>query len=156
MVGVIDVAVQAQNPAMPLYPMRAFINSPSSIRIRNVPRKIGDWHITRVYFTAAYPDYSIKTADCVLVGGVWIGTIAGSASSGTSENGYTVFADGVDEHGNAVSGYVLGKGLIEILAADGTITPGETISYVHLLSGEPSTPKDGDLYPMPDDQYMIW
>lgn len=141
---------------MPLWPMRAFVNSPSSVRLRNVPKKIGQWNLTKVYFVATYPDNSIKTADCALVGGVWVGTIEGSTMAGTSENGYSVMADGIDEHGNAVNGYVLGKGLVEILEADGTITPVETISYVHLLSGEPTTPKDGDLYPNDDDQYMIW
>lgn len=156
MVGVIDVSVQAQNPEMPLWPMRAFINSPSSVRLRNVPKKIGKWNLTNVYFVAAYPDGSIKTASCELVGGVWVGTVEGSTLPGTSENGYSVIADGIDEHGNPVVGYVLGKGLIEILDADGSITPGKTVSYVHLLSGEPTTPKDGDMYPNDDDQYMIW
>ena len=48
MIGVIDVAVQAANVNMPLYPLRAFVNSPSSLRIRNVPKRIGDWNITSV------------------------------------------------------------------------------------------------------------
>ena len=77
MIGVIDVEIQAANVSMPLYPVRAFVNSPSSIRLRNVPRKIGQWNITSVQIVAAYPDSSIKTANCVLVGGVWVGTIEG-------------------------------------------------------------------------------
>ena len=156
MIGCVDVAIQAQSPNMPLFPMRAFVNSPSSVRLRNVPKKIGKWNLTNVYFVAAYPDGSIKTASCELVGGVWVGTVEGSTLPGTSENGYSVVADGIDEHGNPVVGYVLGKGLIEILDAEGSIKPGETISYVHLLSAEPSAPKDGDLYPTDDDQYVIW
>ena len=82
MIGIVDVAIQAENPSMPLYPMRAFVGSPTSIRVRNVPKKIGNWQITSVQFTAAYPDNSIKTANCVLVGGVWVGTIAGCSVSG--------------------------------------------------------------------------
>lgn len=156
MIGVIDIEVQAANPSMPLYPMRAFVNSPSSLRIRNVPKKIGTWQITTVHLAAAYPDNAIKTANCVLVGGVWVGTIDGSTVAGTSQNGYTVYADGKDENGNEVTGYVLGKGDITILDADGTITPSETTYYVHMLSAEPSTPKDGDLWPLSSGGYMIF
>lgn len=60
MISVVDVAIQAANPSMPLFPWRAFINSPSSLRIRNVPRRVGKWNIDKVYVTAAYPDNSIK------------------------------------------------------------------------------------------------
>ena len=70
--------------------------------------------------TATYPDKTQKTAQCVLVGGVWVGTIEGSPASGTCTNGYTVIADGIDENGNPVSGYVLGRGDVEILKEDGT------------------------------------
>lgn len=157
MIGIVDVKIQAANPSMPLYPMRAFIGSPSSIRVREVPKKIGDWQITKVYFTAAYPDDSIKTAECVLVGGVYVGTIAGSSVSGTSTNGYTIFADGTDENGNEVHGYVLGKGDIQILEADGTITPSEegTKYYVHLLSAQAALPNDGDMW-QDDGSWYIW
>lgn len=155
MIGIVDCDIQAANPSMPLYPMRAFVNSPSSLRIRNVPKKIGTWNITSVQLVAAYPDNSIKTADCKLIGCVWVGTIAGSTISGTSENGYTVYASGIDENGNEVSNYVLGKGLVEILEADGTITPGQDTAYVHLLDEEPENPKEGDLYPVTDG-YALW
>lgn len=155
MIGIVDCAVQCQNPNMPLHPMRAFVSSPTSIRVRNVPKRIGKWAIESVQFVAAYPDGSIKTANCVLTGGVWVGTIEGTSTSGTSTNGYTIYASGTDENGNAVTGYILGKGDIEILEGDGTITPGEDVAYVHLLDEESSTPKEGDLYPT-DDGYMIW
>ena len=155
MIGIVDVEVQAANPSMPLHPLRAYINSPSSLRIRNVPKKIGTWQITSVQLVAAYPDNSIRTANCVLVGGVWVGTIQGSTATGASENGYTVFASGRDENGNEVNGYVLGKGLVEILETDGTITPGQDTSYVHLLDNEPEEPKEGDMYPVPDG-YVLW
>lgn len=48
MIGIVDVSVQAANPNMPLNPFRAFVNSPSSLRIRNVPKRIGDWNISSV------------------------------------------------------------------------------------------------------------
>lgn len=155
MIGVIDVSINAANPQMPLYPVRAFKNSPSSIRLRNVPRKIGNWKITSVQIVAIYPDNSIRVGNCVLVGGVWVGTIEGCPISGRSENGFTVFASGIDENGNPVSNYVLGKGLIEILEGDGTITPDAPSYYVHLYDEEPTTPKEGDMYPT-SDGYAIW
>lgn len=146
MIAVIDVTVQAENPALKLFPMRAFKGSPSSVRVRNVPRKIGTWSISKVYFSATYPDNQMACAECVLVGGVWIGTITGSARTGFCENGYSVTADGTDENGNAVSGYILGKGDITILDADGAITPGEVMHSMQLLSAESANPKDGDVW----------
>lgn len=56
----------------------------------------------------------------MLVGGVWVGTIEGSPTAGSCTNGYTVIADGIDENGNPVNGYVLGRGDVEILKEDGT------------------------------------
>jgi len=56
MIAVVDVKIQAENPAMPLWPMRAYVGSPSSIRVRNVPKKIGDWCINKVTFVVNYPD----------------------------------------------------------------------------------------------------
>lgn len=91
----------------------------------------------------------------MLVGGIWVGTIQGTATSGTSKNGYTIFADGTDENGNNVTGYVLGKGDIEILNADGTLNPDAPSYYVHLLSAQADVPKEGDLYPTLSG-YMIW
>ena len=155
MIAIVDTTVQAANPSLPLYPWRAYVNSPSSLRVRNVPRRVGNWSIDRVYVTAAYPDNSLKTADCVLVGGVWVCTIEGSSSPGESQNGYTIYADGVDENGDRVTGYVLGKGCISILETDGTITPGETTYYVHLLSSQPASPKEGDLWQLSGSWY-IW
>lgn len=48
MIGVLDVEIQAANPLMPLYPLRAYVNSPSSVRVRNVPKKVGTWDLTEV------------------------------------------------------------------------------------------------------------
>ena len=155
MIGTIDVEIQAANPNMPLHPWRAYINSPSSLRLRNVPKRVGDWHITAVKIVAAYPDGEIKSAECVLTGGVWVGTIGGTATSGTSTNGYTIFADGKDENGNPVTGYVLGKGDITILNADGTLNPDAPSYYVHLFDARPETPHEGDMYPTAEG-YVIF
>ena len=128
MIGIVDVSVQAANPNMPLNPFRAFVNSPSSLRIRNVPKRIGDWNISSVQLVLAYPDNTVKTVECKLIGNVWVGTVKGSSATGRCENGYTVFASGNNENGNPVSNYVMGKGLMEILEADETITPGADIN----------------------------
>ena len=155
MIATLDVDIQAANPNMPLHPWRAYVGSPSSLRIRNVPRRVGDWHITSVKIVAAYPDGEIKTAVCVLTGGIWVGTIGGTATSGTSQNGYTVFADGVDEYGNPVTGYALGKGDITIMEADGSLNPDAPSYYVHLYDEQPENPHEGDIYPTADG-FKIW
>lgn len=140
---------------MPLFPLKAYSGSPSSIRVRNVPKQIGSWKITSVVFTAVYPDGQTKSANCVLVNNIWVGTIAGSDATGTTENGYTIFASGIDESGNQVNDYVLGKGDIEILDSTGVPTPSSHSYFVHLLSAESEDPKEGDLYPTLSG-YMIW
>ena len=140
---------------MPLDPMVAYKGSPSSIRVRNVPKRIGDWHITNVFFSVTYPDSSIRTVECVLVGGVWVGTIEGTNRSGTSLNGYAIFANGIDEHGNDVTGYILGKGDVNILQDDGSVSPDPLRYYVKILSSFPVFPQEGDMFPT-DDGYVIW
>lgn len=155
MIGTIDVAINAANPSMPLAPVRAFVNSPTSVRLRNVPRKIGQWNITSVQVVAVYPDNSINSVNCVLSGGVWVGTVGGCEIAGRTENGFTVFANGNDENGDYVSGYVLGKGTIEILGADGKLPPSSPTYYVHLLDETPQQPNEGDMYPT-SDGYVIW
>jgi len=130
MVGIIDVEIQAANPSMPLFPMRAFEGSPSSIRVRNVPKRIGKWAIEKIYFSATYPDNSNHSIECVLVGGVWVGTIEGCNIIGHVKNGYSIFADGTDENGNVVTDYCLGKGDIQILDARGITEPLQNVKFV--------------------------
>ena len=155
MIGVIDVEIQAKNTNLPLWPFRAYVGSPSSLRIRNVPKRIGKWCIDAVSFIVVYPDGTIKNTPCVLTGGIWTGRVEGTSTSGTSKNGYTIFADGTDENGNAVTGYILGKGDSEILEADGMLSPDATRYYVKLLSAAAEEPREGDLYPT-DGGYVIW
>ena len=146
MIGIVDVEVQAANPQMPLCPFVAFVGSPSSVRVRNVPGNIGRWDITKVYVSANYPDNSIQSRECTRVGEIYVGTLPACDTAGKGANGFVVSADGVDENGNAVTGYVLGKGDLEILDADGAITPGVTTHYVHGLDEQPSDPHEYDIY----------
>lgn len=128
MIGTIDITVQAARPDLPLQPVRAFVGSPSSVRVRNVPRRIGEWDITRVLVTANYPDSTTETAECVLTGGVWVGTVRGCSTPGTSLSGFVVTADGVDEHGSAVSGYILGVGDVVVMTREESVTTG-TVTF---------------------------
>ena len=155
MIGTLDVTVQAAHPAIPLPPLQSYVGSPSSVRVRNVPKRIGDWCIREVAITVIYPDGAIVSAPCVCVGGVWVGTVAGTQTSGTSENGYTIFASGTDENNQPVENYILGKGNVEIIEADGTLSPDPARYYVKLLSAEAEQPREGDMYPT-GSGYAIW
>lgn len=137
-----------------MYPMKAFAGSPSSIRVRNVPRQIGSWKITNVVFSVVYPDGQTKSVQCVPVNNIWVGTIDGSDATGTTANGYTIFASGVDENGNQVNDYVLGKGGIEILDNNGMPTPNQQSHFVKLLSAQIDNLKEGNMFPT-SSGYMI-
>lgn len=144
MIGTIDIEVNAAHPSMPLSELCAFVGSPSQVRVRNVPRGIGNWKLTAVYLAVNYPDNTVQAPSCVLTGGIWTATIPGSTATGISSNGFQVLADGVDEHGDAVTGYVLGAGDVRILDRDGTVTVGGTSYYYHFLDDVPSAPKKCD------------
>lgn len=145
MIGTINIRCNAQHPNLPLDTIYSFLNSSSSVRIIEVPKKIGLWKITKVFFTINYPDNSNHSVECVLVGGAWVGTVIGSSQSGTSVNGFTINASGIDENGNPVENYILGKGDVVILETDGNITLGEETYYVHLVDNK-DNPKKGNLY----------
>jgi hypothetical protein len=56
-------------------------------------------------------------------------------------------ANGTDEQGNAVNGYVLGAGDIYVMEGDSVIPdPSTTKSYVKLCDTLPTTPSKGDAY----------
>ncbi len=147
MIGTLKIKVHAASPNIPLTPCYAVAGSPSSIRVVDVPRAIGAWAITAVRVIVNYPDNTIVTANCVQTAGVWVGTIAGCAASGSvSGSGVVVAADGTDENGNAVTGYILGKGDLYVISADGTVVYDGTRYNVHLCDSQPGTPHKGDLY----------
>lgn len=154
MIGSIDIKVCSANPNVPLKTLFAYVESPSNLRLIDVPKKIGKWMINEVIITATYPDNSIVSSSCVLTGGCWTGTIYGSTSVGKSLNGYTISANGIDENGEPIEGYVLGKGDVVILDADGrTIIDGK-VTYLHLLDAMPEDPKEGDV--IFDDGWKIY
>ena len=155
MIGTIEVFPQAHSPDFPLDTLKSFVNSPSSIRVRNVPRKVGNWCITNVFATIAYPDNTVKTVECVLTGGIYVATFDGCSVTGKVENGLTISANGKDENDNVVTGYVLGKGDVDIMDARDSVNPSKTVYYIHLLEDEPDVPMDGDMYKK-DGNYVVY
>lgn len=146
MITPLEISVNAANPAMPLPPLVSFLGSPSSLRIVDVPRAVGSWRITAVAVAVTYPDNRVVSKSAVLTGCAWVATLAGCAKPGAVTGGYTITADGIDERGEAVTGYVLGVGDVVVLDRDGTVTVGETTYYLHLLAAKPDAPTRGDVY----------
>lgn len=144
MIGTIDVKIQAYNPNFPLEPVFTFINSAQSFRIRNVPRAVGKWNITKVFVRLAYPDNTTVQKECVLNGNIWIGTVEGCAESGTSTNGFIVTASGIDENENVITNYVLGAGDLYVKDLDGTIDPERVGTKMYFNDALPENPKKGD------------
>lgn len=141
-----EVKIQAQNPSMPLNPFTAFKGSPSSIRVLDVPKKIGLWNITSVQIQVTYPDSHIVSKECVRTGNVWVGTLEGTSSVGSVCKGYKITASGVDEDGNKISGYILGAGDVVIMELDGSIYPSQSADYIRIFDEQPTNPKKGDAY----------
>ena len=63
MIGQIDIRISARRPNMPLNPVFSFKGSPSSIRLMDVPQKIGTWEINRVYIKVLNPDNGTSIVD---------------------------------------------------------------------------------------------
>lgn len=144
MIGTIDVKIQAHNPNFPLEPVFTFINSAQSFRIRNVPKRIGRWEINKVFVNVTYPDTTVISKECVLNGGVWVGTIEGCSISGKTSNGFVVTASGIDENELPISNYVLGAGDVFVQDLDGSISPDVNAARMYFYSILPVSPKKGE------------
>ena len=145
MIGTIDIEINAAHPTMPLAEFAAFVNSPSHVRVRNVPRRVGLWELTKLYVAVTFPDNATRSVEATHNGALWTATVAGCVSSGAVRSGFQVIADGVDESGNSITGYVLGVGDVTILNRDATITVDGVTYYLHLLNSVPETPHIGDV-----------
>lgn len=155
MVGTYDVKLNASAPNLPLAPFFAHVASPSSLRILNVPKKIGLWEITNVFVTVVYPDNTALSVEAVKSGGVYVATVDASRLPGEAKKGLEITANGIDERGEPVEGYVLGFADVYILDRDGSITVGETTYYLHLVSEKSATPHKCDLVET-DDGWEIF
>lgn len=146
MICTVEVRCNAANPNLPIKQFVSFKGSPSSIRVLDVPKKIGEWNITNVYIQVKYPDDTTISKECVRNGSVWVGTVEGTNTTGTSKKGFSIIANGLDENGEVVEGYVLGVGDVVIMDMDGVVSPNETTWSIHLYDSKPTNPKKGDAY----------
>ena len=145
MIGTVEVRCSAHRPQMPLQPLFTFCGSPSSVRIMDVPKSIGDWSIDEVKLVVKYPDNSTIVKNAVRNGCVWVATIQGTEISGKVSNGYEIVASGKDEDGNQVNGYVLGCGDVIVINRDVNATKEIDKFYVKLNDEIPTNPAKGDL-----------
>lgn len=145
MIGTLDVRCNAAKPNFPLQPMFAFQGSPSSIRVLDVPKIIGSWEITSVRVAVLYPNNLTIEKVAVRTGSVWVATFEGCDVAGKVGNGLSIIADGIDEEGNEVSGYVLGKGDVFILENDSDVKRLLEKYTVRYLDEVPAAPSVGDL-----------
>lgn len=145
MIGTVEVRCSAHRPQMPLQPFFTFCGSPSSVRIMDVPKSIGDWSIDEVKLVVKYPDNSTIVKNAVRNGCVWVATIQGTDIAGKVSNGYEIVASGKDEDGNQVNGYVLGCGDVIVINRDVNATKDIEKFYVKWNDELPTNPAKGDL-----------
>ena len=145
MIGTVEVRCSAHRPQMPLQPLFTFCGSPSSVRIMDVPKSIGDWSIDEVKLVVKYPDNSTTSKNAVRNGCVWVATIQGTEISGKVSNGYEIVASGKDEDGNDVNGYVLGCGDVIVINRDVNATKDIEKFYVKWNDELPTNPVKGDV-----------
>ena len=146
MIRPIDIRLNAAHPELPLVEAVTFIGSPSTVLIRGVPKAVGNWSITAVNVAVTYPDNSTTTRSAVeSAEGVWVATIPGTATSGRTTAGFRILADGIDENGAAVTGYVLGFADFSVLSFTPVPAPGGTFWLLRYFDAVPTTPKKGDV-----------
>ena len=129
---------------MPLTPCFAFQGSPTSLRIMGVPKKIGNWEITSVKVVMSLPDNTTKEKEAVRTGNVWVSTIDGCDIAGKVTQGYSIVAGGLDEDGNEVGGYILGKGDVFVIEDNVDVKALVGKVAVRYLENMPTVPTAGD------------
>ena len=157
MIGSIEVKVTAHSPQKPITPFFTFKDSPSSLRIIDVPKSIGDWNITEVRVVIEYPDGVTVARGATRNGNVWVATIEGTSTTGKVVKGCQILANGIDEQGQEVTGYVLGIGDVFVLERDSTISPSDDDEYytVKYCEETPTNPQKGNLI-IEDEIVKIW
>ena len=146
MIRPININLNAAHPELPLVEATTFTGAPSSVFIRGVPKAVGNWSITAVNVAVTYPDNSTTTRAAVeSAEGVWVATIPGTATSGRTTAGFRILADGIDENGAAVTGYVLGFADFAVLSFFPVPAPGETFFYLRYFDTMPTAAKKMDV-----------
>lgn len=147
MIRTIEVKVNAAFPELPLYEATAFIGAPTTAVILGVPKRIGNWEVTQVQVAYQYPDNSTGTRIATKsAAGVWVATLPATMSSGRVKGGFQILAGGIDERGEAVSGYVLGIGDFAVYTREIPVAPESGPAWtMHFFDTAPTTPKAGDV-----------
>lgn len=146
MIRIIDIRLNAAHPELPLPEATTYQGAPSTAFLRGVPKACGQWQITAVSVAVTFPDNSTTTRAAVLsAGDVWVVTIPGCAMSGRTTSGLRILADGTDENGDAVTGYVLGVADLAVATFDIAPAPGQTSYALRYFDNVPNPPHKGDV-----------
>ena len=148
MIRPIDIRLNAAHPDLPLAEAVTYTGAPSTVLIRGVPGNCGRWAITAVFVAATFPDGSTSTRTAVqTANGVWVATIPATATSGRTAHGLRILADGADENGEAVGGYVLGVAdfAVASLGISPAPQPGETSWQMLYFDAVPGVLRKGDV-----------
>ena len=145
MVGTIEMNVASSQPQKPLPPVFAVKGSPSSLRLLDIPKAIGNWSITKVYISVLSPDNTTQEIECVRTGNVYVGTFNGTTSVGKVLKGIQILADGKDENNQNIEGYCLG--IADYFVLDSTADINRLIDKitVRFLNELPTNPVAGDM-----------
>lgn len=148
MIRSFEVKLNAAHPELPLMEASAIVGSTSTAFISRVPASIGSWHITRVYVQAEYPDGTTTTVAATMgAAGIYTATLPATQTSGRVRGGFCVLADGIDELGEPVTGYILGMADMAVYTRDLTVIPGFNGVAMHYFDNAPTLAKKGDVAP---------
>lgn len=148
MIRQIDIRLNAAHPELPLCEAVTYTGAPSAVMVRGVPGSCGRWAITSVFVAASYPDGSTTTRAAVQdARGVLVATLPATATSGRTANGLRILADGVDENGDTVTGYILGVADFAVCSLDiaPAPAPGETSYQMLYFDDVPAVLRKGDV-----------
>ena len=148
MIRLIDIRLNAAHPELPLAEAVTYTGAPSTVLIRGVPGNCGKWGITSVYVAATFPDGSTSTRLAVQsANGVWVATLPATNTSGRTVQGLRIMADGVDENGELVTGYILGVAdfAVASLGVAPAPEPGQTSWQMLYFDTVPSVLRKGDV-----------
>ena len=146
MIRTIDIRLNAAHPELPLPEATTYQGAPSTAFLRGIPKACGQWQITAVSVAVTFPDNSTTTRAAVLsAGDVWVATIPACTTSGRTVSGLRIMADGTDENGDAVTGYVLGVADFAVATFDIAPAPGETSYALRYFDSVPNPPHKGDV-----------
>ena len=149
MVRTFKVELNAAHPELPLMEASAIVGSTSTAFISRVPASVGSWHVTKVYAQAEYPDGTTTTVEATVgAAGIYTATLPATQTSGRVRGGFCVLADGIDELGEPVTGYILGMADMAVYTRDLQVIPGYNGVAMHYFDYAPTVAKKGDVAPI--------